>query len=148
MAYVNQAVQSFNPLVAMSLSEASLLNGDSLFIYDMAIGNGAVPATVKMLSPWLVFCLEALIVSAILVLLSIRLVQPAHYKATRTQELKQAQVPAYAGAVPVTGETQPQPPYPNPYQPPTASQPLPPPPPPPEAQAQVPPPPVDPQPSQ
>ena len=62
----------------MGLSEAFLTRGDSLFIYtspDMINGK-----TLLVVSPWLLFCIEALIVSAFFVLLSIRLVRPVRYK--------------------------------------------------------------------
>jgi hypothetical protein len=76
--YVSGLVLSSQPLIAMSLSEFFLSQGKSLFIYvDKDIINGQ---ELLVMSPWLVFCLEALLVSAILVLLSIRQVKPVQYK--------------------------------------------------------------------
>jgi hypothetical protein len=76
--YMSGLILSLNPLVAMSLSEAFLTKGDPLFIYtttDLLNGH-----TLLVVSPWLLFCIEALVISAVLVLLSIRNVQPVHYK--------------------------------------------------------------------
>jgi ABC-2 type transport system permease protein len=72
--YTTGVVLSFNPLIAMILSETLLMNGDPLFVYtSTTILNGK---TLLVVSPWLIFCVEALLLSAVLVLLSIRQVQP------------------------------------------------------------------------
>lgn len=76
--YGSGIVLSSHPLVAMGLSEAFLSRGDSLFIYTSTqMLNGK---TLLVMSPWLLFCIEAFIMSVILVLLSIRLVRPIRYK--------------------------------------------------------------------
>ncbi|MDQ6694615.1 MAG: ABC transporter permease [Chloroflexota bacterium] len=63
-------VLSSNPLVAMGLSEALLIKGDPLFIYNSTtILNGH---SLLVVSPWLIFCLEALLCSVLLVSLAIR----------------------------------------------------------------------------
>jgi ABC-type transport system involved in multi-copper enzyme maturation permease subunit len=80
--YVSGLVLSLNPLAAMGISEAFLLKGDPLFIYtttDLLSGH-----TLLVVSPWLLFCIEALLISAVLVLLSIRNVQPVHYRPSPT----------------------------------------------------------------
>jgi ABC-2 type transport system permease protein len=76
--YVSGVVLSFHPLIAMGMSETFITQGDPLFIYTSTTKlNGE---TLLVVSPWLLFCIEAVLVSAILVLLSIRLVQPVRYK--------------------------------------------------------------------
>lgn len=82
--YMSGVILSSHPLIAMGLSEAFLSRGDSLFIYTSTqMLNGK---TLLVVSPWLLFCIEAFIVSALFVLLSIRLVRPVRYKkATRSQ---------------------------------------------------------------
>jgi hypothetical protein len=58
----------------MGISESFYLMGHSLFIYtndELMRGH-----TLLVVSPWLLFCIEALCVSAVLILLSIRSVQP------------------------------------------------------------------------
>jgi len=75
--YTSGIILSSHPLIAMILSETLLLNGDSLFIYtSTTLSNGH---TILVVSPWLLFCVESLLASALLVLLSIRFVQPVRY---------------------------------------------------------------------
>lgn len=81
--YITLGVLSSNPLIAMGMSEAFYMGGDPLFIYTSTTKvNGH---TMLIISPWLLFCIESLVVSAILVLLSIRLVRPVGYKHTMPQ---------------------------------------------------------------
>ncbi|MFL5734264.1 MAG: ABC transporter permease [Chloroflexia bacterium] len=86
--YMTGIVLSSHPLIAMALSETLLLNGDSLFIYtSTTISSGH---TILVVSPWLLFCVESLLVSALLVLLAIRAVQPVR--------IRRAARPARVGA--------------------------------------------------
>lgn len=76
--YISGLVLSLQPLVAMIISEGFFMGGDPLFIYsknDLLNGH-----TLLVVSPWLLFCIEAIIISAILILLSIRLVRPVRYR--------------------------------------------------------------------
>jgi hypothetical protein len=52
--------------------------GHPLFIYtnDQLLSGH----TLLVVSPWLLFCIEALLVSLILVALSVRMVKPIHYR--------------------------------------------------------------------
>ncbi len=76
--YMSNVVLSSNPLIAMVMSEAFYLNGDPLFIYTSStMLNGH---TVLVVSPWLLFCIEAVLGSVLLVLLSIRFVQPVRHR--------------------------------------------------------------------
>jgi ABC-type transport system involved in multi-copper enzyme maturation permease subunit len=76
--YMSNVVLSSNPLIAMIMSEAFYLNGDPLFIYTSStMLNGH---TVLVVSPWLLFCIEALLGSVLLVLLSIRFIQPVRHR--------------------------------------------------------------------
>jgi ABC-2 type transport system permease protein len=76
--YISGVVLSSNPLIAMGLSDFFLSQGKSLFVYsDTTILNGH---DLLVMSPWLVYCLEALLVSAVLVLVSIRQVRPVNYR--------------------------------------------------------------------
>jgi ABC-type transport system involved in multi-copper enzyme maturation permease subunit len=75
--YISGTTLSINPLIAMVFSDIFYSMGKPLFIYtDTTLINGK---SLLVISPWLVFCLEALLMSAILVLLSIRNVQPVRY---------------------------------------------------------------------
>jgi hypothetical protein len=61
----------------MGISEAFYLMGHPLFIYtndELLQGH-----TLFVISPWLLFCMIALVLSAILIALSIRLVKPVRY---------------------------------------------------------------------
>lgn len=79
--YLSGTVLSSNPLIAMTLTEWRLTEGDPLFIYtNTTIANGK---TLLVVSPWLLFCIEALLISAVLILLSIRNVQPVRYSSFR-----------------------------------------------------------------
>jgi len=72
--YGSGIILSFQPIIAMVLSETFYLMGQPLFVYtnnDLLSGH-----TLLVVSPWLLFCIEALLVSTVLVLLSIRLVKP------------------------------------------------------------------------
>jgi ABC-type transport system involved in multi-copper enzyme maturation permease subunit len=72
--YMSGIVLSFQPIAAMVISEGFYLAGQPLFVYtnsDLLSGH-----TLLVVSPWLLFCIEALLVSAILVWLSVRLVKP------------------------------------------------------------------------
>lgn len=72
--YALGIILSLNPMIAMALSETLYLRGDSLFIYTTdKLLNGH---DLLIVSPWLVFCLEALALSALLIFLSIRRVEP------------------------------------------------------------------------
>jgi ABC-type transport system involved in multi-copper enzyme maturation permease subunit len=71
--YTSGVILSLHPIIAMLLSEGFYLSGQPLFIYtnsDMLSGH-----TLLVVSPWLLFCIEALLVSALLVWLSVRLVK-------------------------------------------------------------------------
>jgi ABC-2 type transport system permease protein len=76
--YLSGLVLSFQPVIAMGISDAFYSQGQSLFIYtsdEILRGH-----TLLVISPWLLFCIEALWVSAFLVIWSIRLVKPIRYK--------------------------------------------------------------------
>ena len=76
--YLSGVVLSFQPVIAMGISEAFFVAGQPLFIYtndEILRGH-----TLLVISPWLLFCIEALWLSAILVVWSIRLVKPIRYK--------------------------------------------------------------------
>ncbi len=80
--YVAGAILSLNPLVAMGMSEGFYQRGQSLFVYvtdDLPISS-IRGESMLIVSPWLVFCMEAVALSALLVFLSIRRVQPVRYK--------------------------------------------------------------------
>jgi hypothetical protein len=72
--YLSGIILSLQPIIAMILSESFYLMGHPLFIYtrsDLLSGH-----TLLVVSPWLLFCIEALLISALLIALSIRLVKP------------------------------------------------------------------------
>jgi hypothetical protein len=76
--YLSGLVLSFQPVLAMGISDAFYSQGQPLFIYtsdEILRGH-----TLLVISPWLLFCIEALWVSAFLVIWSIRLVKPIRYK--------------------------------------------------------------------
>ncbi|MDQ3928181.1 MAG: ABC transporter permease, partial [Chloroflexota bacterium] len=76
--YTSGVVLSSHPLIAMIISEMFISNGDPLFIYSSTqYLNGK---ELLVVSPWLLFCAEALIFSAIFVLISIRAVRPVHIR--------------------------------------------------------------------
>lgn len=99
--YTSGIVLSSHPLIAMGISEMFISNGDPLFIYNSTqYLNGQ---DLLIVSPWLLFCIEALIFSAIFVLISIRAVQPVHIsrQARRVRPSEQVvPVEAYAEAQP------------------------------------------------
>jgi ABC-type transport system involved in multi-copper enzyme maturation permease subunit len=78
--YTLGIVLSLNPLAAMGMSEALYKRGDSMFIYTT--DNLLSGHTLLVVSPWLVFCIEAVLLSALLVFFSIRKVQPVRYKSS------------------------------------------------------------------
>jgi ABC-2 type transport system permease protein len=81
--YASGIILSFHPIAAMAISETFYSDGQPLFIYiDTKILNGR---SLFVISPWLLFCMEALLVSAILILISIRLVKPVRYHHVATQ---------------------------------------------------------------
>lgn len=79
--YATGIVLSSNPIIAMAFSEAFYLQGQSLFIYttDEILNNH----TLLVVSPWLLFCIEALFLTALLVLWSIKLVKPVRARRKR-----------------------------------------------------------------
>jgi ABC-type transport system involved in multi-copper enzyme maturation permease subunit len=80
--YTSGVVLSVHPFIAMALSEAFYLQGQSLWIYTTTdIWNGH---SLFVISPWLLFCIEALWISAFLIVVSIRRVRPIKYR--RTEE--------------------------------------------------------------
>jgi ABC-2 type transport system permease protein len=76
--YTLGIVLSLNPLAAMGMSEALYRRGDSMFIYTT--DNLLSGHNLLIVSPWLVFCIEAVLLSALLIFLSVRRVQPVRYK--------------------------------------------------------------------
>lgn len=87
--YISGITLSANPVLAMIFSEGFYLMGKPLFIYtDTTLLNGK---SLLVMSPWLVFCVEALLMSLLLILLSIRNVQPVRYRS----KLAAPVVPAY-----------------------------------------------------
>ncbi len=82
--YVSGVVLSIHPIIAMAISETFYLMGQPLFIYT---NTEILPGhTLLVVSPWLLFCIEALWLSAVLVVWSIRLVKPIHYRRRRGWE--------------------------------------------------------------
>lgn len=76
--YTSGVVLSFNPIIAMTISEAFYMMGHPLFIYT---NNELVQGqTLLVVSPWLLFCIEAIWLSAVLVTASIRLVKPVRVR--------------------------------------------------------------------
>lgn len=76
--YASGITLSFHPVIAMAFSESFYMMGHPLFIYtnsDLLPGHALL-----VVSPWLLFCIEALLVSVLLVALSVRLVKPIRYK--------------------------------------------------------------------
>ena len=75
--YMSGIILSLNPVIAMGLSERFYLEGDPLFIYttDKLIAGKEL----FIVSPWLVFCIEALILSGLLAWLAWRRVSPVRY---------------------------------------------------------------------
>ncbi len=82
--YSSGLVLSSNPLIAMAISDGFIVNGDPLFIYTNT--TYVESRTVLVVSPWLLFCIEALIISVLLVLFSIRMVQPVRYRSKSKQQ--------------------------------------------------------------
>jgi ABC-type transport system involved in multi-copper enzyme maturation permease subunit len=72
--YLSGVVLSMQPIIAMVISETLYLGGQPLFIYstDKLLSGHSL----LVISPWLIFCVEALLVSIVLVWLSVRLVRP------------------------------------------------------------------------
>lgn len=102
--YFSGIVLSSNPLVAMGISEALISNGDPLFVYtNTTMANGK---TLLVVSPWLLFCIEALLISTVLILLSIRNVQPVRYRPGRGRMAYV--IPGELPATPAEGQVQPQ----------------------------------------
>ena len=98
--YASGIILSLNPFAAMGISDALLAKGDPLFIYtstDLLNGKALL-----VVSPWLIFCIEALLIIAFLVLLSIRNVRPVHYRrhATATNTGAYPYAPYLAAAQP------------------------------------------------
>lgn len=90
--YISGVVLSSNPLVAMALSDTFLLNGDPLFIYNTTkLLNGR---SIFVVSPWLIFCLEAAILSILLIAVAIRAVRPTRYIATPSYAQAPVELPA------------------------------------------------------
>jgi ABC-type transport system involved in multi-copper enzyme maturation permease subunit len=76
--YGSGIVLSFHPIIAMVISESFYVMGHPLFIYTRSdLLNGQ---TLFVISPWLLFCIEALLVSLILIALSVRMIKPIRYK--------------------------------------------------------------------
>jgi len=71
-------VLSLQPIIAMAFSEVQYLQGDPLFIYTT---DTIIPGeNLLIVSPWLIFCIEALLLSALFVWLAVRRVSPVRYK--------------------------------------------------------------------
>jgi len=96
--YFTGLILSTNPLIAMGLSETFVRAGHPLFFYtDDRLINGQ---TIFILQPWVLYCLLAVIVSALLLAWSVRLLPPVR----RHQALAAARqaIPAVSGT-PVAG---------------------------------------------
>ncbi len=103
--YTSGIVLSSNPMIAMGISETFITMGDPLFIYTSnTLANGH---SVLVVSPWLLFCIEALILSALLVLISTRAVQPVHYGSNRGRKVRPpVHGPAPPAQVGIEGESE------------------------------------------
>ena len=102
--YTSGIILSSHPLIAMIISETFITNGDPLFIYTSTqYQNGQ---ELLVVSPWLLFCIESLIISTIFVLIAIRAVEPVHYsgKSRKTRPSQQAEAPAAAPTWAPAGE--------------------------------------------
>lgn len=98
--YGTGALLSANPLIALGISDAFVSSGDPLFIYNSTTKiNGR---NLLVVSPWLVFCAEALLGSAVLVLLSIRNVKPTHSRARKERPAPSVPATAPASGYPVS----------------------------------------------
>jgi hypothetical protein len=89
--YSSGLVLSSHPVIAMAISDSYFVNGDPLFIYTNT--TYLQGRTVLVVSPWLLFCIEALLISALLVMLSIRMVQPVRYRSKSKKQVAPAEVP-------------------------------------------------------
>jgi ABC-2 type transport system permease protein len=79
--YMSGIVLSLNPILAMALSEGFYQQGESLFVYTTTrLVDGK---ELFIVSPWIVFCIEALLLSALFVWLAVRRVAPVRYKRMR-----------------------------------------------------------------
>ncbi|HYP41370.1 MAG TPA: hypothetical protein VEX13_13505, partial [Chloroflexia bacterium] len=105
--YASGVVLSSNPMIAMGLSEMLYSQGDSLFVYTSTrLLNGH---TLLVVSPWLIFCIEAILISTVLILLSIRMVQPIRYRshARHTPQPAATPIPSSTETAPPLPVTQP-----------------------------------------
>lgn len=98
--YASGIILSSNPLVAMIISDVFISNnGDPLFIYtNNTYVNGH---SLLVVSPWLLFCIEAVIFSAILVFLSIKRVRPVHYRHYKGRITPPSSVASAGGDTPI-----------------------------------------------
>jgi ABC-2 type transport system permease protein len=79
--YMSGIVLSLNPILAMALSEGFYQQGESLFVYTTTrLVDGK---ELFIVSPWIVFCIEALLLSALFVWLAVRRVAPVRYRRMR-----------------------------------------------------------------
>src|SRR4029453_14391643 len=99
--YASGITLSSHPVIAMVISEGFYMMGHPLFIYTNSdILSGHTPFVI---SPWLLFCIEALLVSLLLVALSVRFVKPIRYK--RSVSKRDAAEPAPPMAEPAVEGT-------------------------------------------
>jgi ABC-type transport system involved in multi-copper enzyme maturation permease subunit len=77
--YAAGAVVCFHPFIAFALTEAALSEGKEPFFFTIDPGRGDILVP----SPWLAYTFLALVVTAVLLAISVRLLKPVQYGTTR-----------------------------------------------------------------
>lgn len=76
--YVAGAFLSLHPFIALGITEGFLSDGQGAFIHTLEQGGGA---SIAVPSPWLVYVVLSLLLSALLIMLSLRALRPDQYAA-------------------------------------------------------------------
>jgi ABC-2 type transport system permease protein len=75
--YIAGAFVSIHPFIALQLTESQLTSGSGPFYSTITVGSGlAGRSSIVVPSPWLAYLALALLFSAILLLLSVRMIRP------------------------------------------------------------------------
>lgn len=77
--YTMEVIFCTHPFIALIFTIVSLTEGESPFFFEIDPGRGDI----LIPSPWLVYTFVGLLITAMLIFLSVRLLRPVHYRVPR-----------------------------------------------------------------
>lgn len=86
--YVGGAILSAHPFIALGLTEAQIIEGQNVFFSTI---NIAPNQSIIVPGPWIVYIFLSAIFSALMIVLSVRMLRPVQYESARQEPRRQSE---------------------------------------------------------